>query len=602
MTLQPANAEHLCTIANALHDRGLYHEAIQAYRRVIETAPDYAPAYNNLAVTLNHCGFHQEALLACEMALANDPEAATSYANKGIALKGLGHLTEAETAYRQSLAINPNQAATYSSLASLLTSMGREREAVTVYRRALAINPRLHEARLKLTMLLPPQASEQQCGQTFESALNELVAAAAEDLPGLGAVVGTAQPFALAYQPGDHTAALARYGAIVCRARAAWFETTVSRTPATPLPTASRLRLLIVSGQISNHSVWNVLLHGLLKHLDRRRFEVVLYNTASRQTTESHVAQNLVDHYHFGPRDWVQQTLADHPDVIFFPEIAMDAVTAQLATLRLAPLQLAGWGHPITSGLPTIDLYLSGELIEPPDAGQHYRERLVRLPGTGACSILPPITAVVPNPQQLELPPDRSLVRFLVCQQAAKLNPAFDHLYPEIARAVPACRFWFVRDNQTSWQSCMLEERLRHAFDCRGLPSATYLRFIDWQPAEQFLGLLDSMDIYLDTPAFSGYTTAWQALHRGLPVVTLEGRFMRQRLAAGLLRRIGITTTIAGNEQDYCARAARLANDPTFRQSIRKMLLATIDTADEDITVVRAFENVILDNFMGALS
>ncbi len=593
---QRARAEHWCREADQLHDRGLYAEAIQAYRRAIEAAPAYAPAYNNLAVTLNQCGFHQEALTACEMALANDPESAESYANKGIALKGLGRVAEAETAYRQSLAINPDQAATYSSLASLLTSMGRDHEAVTAYRRALAINPRLHEARLKLTMLLPPQAGGQQCGQTFETALDELAAAAAEDLPGLGAVVGTAQPFALAYRPGDHTAALARYGAIVCRARAAWFEAAVPRTPATPLPTTGRLRLLIVSGQISNHSVWNVLLHGLLKHLDRTRFEVVLYNTASRQTAEAHVAKSLVDRYHFGPRNWVSQARTDHPDVIFFPEIAMDAVTTQLATLRLAPLQLAGWGHPITSGLPTIDLYLSGELLEPPDAGHHYRERLVRLPGTGACSILPPVTAVAPDPQHLELSPDRSLVRFLICQQAAKLNPAFDHLYPQIARAVPACRFWFVRDNQASWQSCMLEERLRHAFDCRGLPSATYLRFIDWQPAGQFLGLLDSMDVYLDTPAFSGYTTAWQALHRGLPVVTLEGRFMRQRLAAGLLRRIGITATIAGDEQDYCARAIRLANDPSFRQSVREMLLATIDSADEDTTVVRAFEQLILDN------
>lgn len=589
-------AEQWCHEADELHDRGLYHEAIQAYRRTIEVAPGYAPAYNNLAVTLSQCGFHQEALMACEMALANNPEAAESYANKGIALKGLGRVTEAETAYRQSLAINPDQAATYSSLASLLTSMGRDNEAVTAYRRALAINPKLHEARLKLTMLLPPQAGGQQCGQTFETALDELAAAAAEDMPGLGAIVGTAQPFALAYRPGDHTAALTRYGTIACRARSAWFETAAYPVAAMPLPTGNRLRLLIVSGQISNHSVWNVLLHGLLKHLDRSRFEVVLYNTAPRQTAEAQLAQHLVDHYHFGPRDWVQQTLADHPDVIFFPEIAMDAVTTQLATLRLAPLQLASWGHPITSGLPTIDLYLSGELLEPADAGQHYRERLVRLPGTGACSILPPVTAIAPNPQQLKLPPDRSLVRFLICQQAAKLNPAFDHLYPEIARAVPTCRFWFVRDNQASWQSCMLEERLRHAFDCRGLPSATYLRFIDWLPAEQFLGLLDSMDVYLDTPAFSGYTTAWQALHRGLPVVTLEGRFMRQRLAAGLLRRIGITTTIAGDEQDYCARASRLANDLTFRKAVREAILATIDSADEDTAVVRAFEQVILDN------
>jgi len=64
----------------------------------------------------------------------------------------------------------------------------------------------------------------------------------------------------------------------------------------------------------------------------------------------------------------------------------MDSMTLRLAAHRLAPLQVASWGHPITTGLPTIDLYFSGEMLEAPDADTHYRERLVRLPGTGCCT------------------------------------------------------------------------------------------------------------------------------------------------------------------------------------------------------------------------
>lgn len=589
-----ANAESLCRSADSLHDQGLYHEAIQAYRQVIETAPAFAPAYNNLAVTLNLCGFYQEALMACDMALTCIPDFAEAYANKGIALKGLGRTLEAESAYRQSLAIRPDQAATYSSLASLLTSLGRTAEAVTAYRQALTLNPKLHEARLKLAMLLLPSQNVTSPQNTLSTALDELEQAAAHDLPALGAVIGSAQPFALAYQPGNHTHTLSRYGTIACRARAAWFASSFQQSTISMPPHRNRIRLLIVSGQISNHSVWNVLLHGLLKHIDRTRFEVLLYNTGLRQTTEAVIAQSLVDSYHFGPRNWVQQALYDQPNVIYYPEIAMDVVTAQLATLRLAPLQLAGWGHPITTGLPTIDLYLSGELIEPPDADQHYCEKLVRLPGTGACSILPRIKATTPDLQPLDIPSDRNVVRFLICQQAAKLDTGFDHLYPQIAKAVPSCRFWFIRDNQVSWQSSQIETRLYRAFANLGLNPEVYLRFIDWLPAEQFLGLLDIMDIYLDTPAFSGYTTAWQALHRGLPVVTLEGRFMRQRLAAGLLRRLGITDTIATNESSYLQKAALLAGNQELRIKLSKLLLKNVVCLDEDCHVVRAFEAFIL--------
>ena len=56
------------------------------------------------------------------------------------------------------------------------------------------------------------------------------------------------------------------------------------------------------------------------------------------------------------------------------------AAVVMLAALWLAPIQCASWGHPDTTGLPTIDYFLSGELMEPPDADEHYTERLVRLP------------------------------------------------------------------------------------------------------------------------------------------------------------------------------------------------------------------------------
>jgi len=44
---------------------------------------------------------------------------------------------------------------------------------------------------------------------------------------------------------------------------------------------------------------------------------------------------------------------------------------------------------------------------------------------------------------------------------------------------------------------------------------------------------------------FSGYTTAWQAVSVACRWLHWKANFMRQRLAAGLLRKIGMTDTIA---------------------------------------------------------
>jgi predicted O-linked N-acetylglucosamine transferase (SPINDLY family) len=74
-------------------------------------------------------------------------------------------------------------------------------------------------------------------------------------------------------------------------------------------------------------------------------------------------------------------------------------------------------------------------------------------------------------------------------------------------------------------------------------------------------GFLEEMDVYLDCPAFSGYTTAWQAIQGGVPIVTLEGEFLRQRLASGLLRQIGIAEGVTSSREQYVETAVRWAQE-----------------------------------------
>ncbi len=119
-----------------------------------------------------------------------------------------------------------------------------------------------------------------------------------------------------------------------------------------------------------------------------------------------------------------------------------------------------------------------------------------------------------------------------------------------------------------------------------------------WVDREQFLMLLGGVDMFLDLPAFSGYTTAWQALHCGLPLVTLEGSMLRQRLASGLLRQIGLTEMIAPNQDAYVAIATRLADesrDPVTRAARRAQVEVAAVRADHQVESVRVFEQVLID-------
>lgn len=601
LAVAPDFAEaHFC-LGNLLREQGAFNEAEAAYRAALRLRPDFAPAGNNLGNLLLERGFSAEAI-ACFRNLAQQvPDNPEVHRNLGVAFVESGQFAEAEACYRQAIALAPENADGYGRLAYVLQETGRLEEAAAAYEKQSALDPESTDARMARAFLALPVAPRDgreadSAAAHFTQAIDDIARWAGTD-PGrrarLAQTLLRRQPFLLAYRTGNLCAALSRFG-----------DLAVACCPHTPCPTpppAEKIRLLIVSHQVHRHSVWDIVLSGLLAHIDRCRFELLLYHTGEQEDEETAAARQRVDFWR-DRRDHPdfcslrEAIRADRPHVIFYPEIGMDPFSFHLATHRLAPLQVASWGHPVTTGLPTIDLFFSGELLDTEQACTHYRERLIRLPGTGCCT-RPLAIPAAPVPDLADRLRDRAGPRFLIAQRAFKFDPGFDSLYARIAAKTGPCVFLIPRDPLYPWASDRVMARLEAAFRSEGLDPARFLLEIPWQSDGAFVSLLDTADVFLDCPAFSGYTTAWQALHRGLPVVTHEGEFLRQRLAAALLRRISAPELIARTLPDYVRIACELAGEsqnPTCRATRRAALMASAPAADGDLSVVRAFEQTLI--------
>ena len=609
-------------LGSALRALGRREEAVFAFGRALACAPDHAGAHYNLGVTLQDLGRREEAAGSYRRALAALPGHPDALLNHGNLLALAGCLSEASAAYRRALCLRPDHAATlaalgltrlrlarieeaqaychaailadpglagaYGALGNALAELGRRDEAMASCRRAVILDPDASDARLALAIAAIPVAPATEsesagAARAFTAALADLEAWN-EAHPGrLGTAIGSVQPFHLAYRPHDVGPALSRYGALAASAAA-------DCRPLDPPPRRSggKLRLGVVSGQMrAAHPVWDVLLRGILAHLDRDRFELFLYHTGQTADGETAWAGSRATRFVQGPlpaEGWIAEIRRDRPDILFYPEVGMDPVTGLLAALRLAPVQAASWGHPVTTGLPTIDLFFSGELLEGADADGHYRERLIRLPGTGACTEIAPIRRADWN----EAGQRTGAVRFALCQQPTKFDPVDDRLLVRIAQQAGPCEFWIAASRTHPWATDRLMTRLADLFRREGLDPDAHLRRFSWLDRERFSGFLAAMDVYLDCPAFSGYTTAWQAVHQGLPIVTLEGRFLRQRLAAGLLRQIGQVDGIAATGDAYVDAALRLA-----RQD-RVALAEAAPRADGDRRAVAAFAETLI--------
>ena len=84
-----------------------------------------------------------------------------------------------------------------------------------------------------------------------------------------------------------------------------------------------------------------------------------------------------------------------------------------------------------------------------------------------------------------------------------------------------------------------------------------------------------------------------QAVEAGLPIVTREGRFLRGRLAGGILRRIGLPELVVPSEDTYVELAVRLAKDLERRKALRRRIEANREQLYGDPAPVRALEEFL---------
>jgi predicted O-linked N-acetylglucosamine transferase (SPINDLY family) len=265
----------------------------------------------------------------------------------------------------------------------------------------------------------------------------------------------------------------------------------------------------------------------------------------------------------------------------------MDPMTLKLASLRLAPVQVASWGHPETTGLPTIDYYLSAADLEPGNAQEYYSERLVTLPHLGCFYERLKSEPIEPDLASMGI--DAGAPLLLCPGMPFKYAPQHDWVLAEIAFRLGRCQLVFFTPEAQDLAE-KLRRRLESAFARRGLRFGEFGVFIPWQAGPAFDGLLERADIFLDTIGFSGFNTAMQAVERGTPIVTREGRFMRGRLASGILKRMGLQELVAGSEQEYVQLAVRLIEDDAYRGRIRDLVEARRPVLFEDPTPIRGLE------------
>jgi FkbM family methyltransferase len=320
-----------------------------------------------------------------------------------------------------------------------------------------------------------------------------------------------------------------------------------------------KLKIGYVSPDFKRHPVGKFIA-PIIKHHDHQKFEIYCYGEIRKVDEITEEIQSSCDHWRstlgLTDAEVIEQIKQDQIDILIDLAGHTDDNRLPIFFSKPAPIQASYLGYFATTGIPTIDYWITDHHLHPVDTEEKTSETIWRLP---RCYV-----AYQPSPEALEVNPLPALsseyITFGCLNNFSKLNPFLLSLWAKILQALPQSRLilkshYHNLDDPEEKQSVelFLQEQGFNLEQVELIDSPTL--------AEDYFALYHRIDIHLDTFPYNGCTTTCDALWMGVPVLTLAGDRKIQRMGNSLLQAIGLGDWIAHSPEEYVNKAITFAQD-----------------------------------------
>lgn len=549
---------------------------IRLCRQALRKNPRNLKALRLLSFALYQHNTPEEAFASFRQAAALMPEDAELLVNYGNLLLTMGRNQDALPILEKVVALRPDHSTCWSRMAQCCYLLNQNQKGFDASQRALATAKNNDQ---RADALMQSATHRRELGQVREAIGDTLEAIAL--LPHVYYNYTNALLFMLAdpHCPVERIAALARefearFGEPL---RTTWPDfSSLDRNP------WRKLRVGVVSPDFRSHAVM-YFAEGLLAQLDRSQFEVIAF---SLFPTEDYVTTRVRCH---ADRFVSLHGLTHEAQAHAITEAQIDIVidlaghtggNALLALARKpAPIQITTIGYPGTTGLHAMDWWLSDAVTDPADAQQWYSERLYRLPTRWTCyrpMIRNPLWRYQPVYQVRPTPAlANGYITFGSCNNLGKLTDEVLALWGRVLDAVPGSRL-LIEGKDLGFEATAAA--YRDHCSAQGI-DVSRLDLVALENRNQYL-TYHRIDIALDPFPLVGGTTTNDLLWMGVPLVTLNGRSLSNRMGVGSLAHLGHHDWIARNPDEYLRIASTLAADVqalnTIRLGLRQEMEASV--------------------------
>ena len=605
--------------------------AIQAYQVAIKLAPKFTEAWYNISNAWKGKGDINNSIKSLQKAIKLNPKYAAAYYNLGNIYQETGRMKSALETYKKCLEVEPNYALAHNNIAAVLEHWDRYEEAQQHYQNALDINPNSREALSNLAGIYEKQGKASAAKKCFEDLLHrhpqhpangwihwhlaQISEIVWPDNPSIDHFranlaaniskfykkppqliladlhsVSIQPPFDLAYQGRGDRKLKEQYGQFFEQFFKQLRPQIHQGQQRQLRPSNRHIGLVVTSG---HEGVFIKCMRGIINHLntDLLRITIVCNAPNGGAVLQPAISNPKVQFLSIAKRldIVIRQVHQAQFDILYYWEVGTDSLNYFLPFCRLAPVQCASWGWPVTSGIPTLDYFISCVLLETNEAANHYSEELIEFEKLPTYYYRPPVPKDLQPKSHFGLPTDKNL--YLCAQNLRKVHPDMDELFLQILKKDPKGVLVFIYDKQatiTEKLAQRLQKTCSNFFD--------RIHFLKRMPETKYLNLVAIADVVLDTLHYTGgANTAYDAFATGTPYVTLPTEFHRGRFGMAAYLQLGVTDLIAESKADYVEKAIQVANDKSYRADLKRQILEKSTAIFEDKQAVEELEDFFLN-------
>lgn len=568
-------------LGTMLKKTGAFKDAAELFKEVIAAVPDFHKAYFQFGTLLIETGNFSSAREHLAIGLKLKPDDHRMLNNLAIAYQELDDVNQAKVYFQQSLQAMPGYEDAIRNLALLYEKQGEVAKAKNYFLQLAEIREADPLNRWKANVICSPVMNSvdeiknyrQHVLAQIQSIKSEKIQIDVDKLTKLD----IHPPSGLIYHGEDDLEIKSSYADLF------------KSIPQVKLPDKQnakpRIGFVVTGG---HEGVFIKCVAGILNEINTVKFEVyVVCSFPNGERILKPAIRNEAITFVQIPKSLesaVKLLASLNFDLLHYWEVGTDVYNYFIPYFKPTRIQCTSWGWPITSGIPTMDYFLTASGLDNKESQVHFSEKLVYFDHLPFYYYKPQIPALDKAREDFGLPVDGYI--YLCTQNVRKIHPEFDQLVEKILSLDNNGQIVFLGDKEPNISE-LFRKRIK-----------TVSRFSDRiyvlprLDSHAYFNMLNLADVILDTTHYTGgANTNCDAFALGKPVVTLQGRFHRGRFTTAMYQRMDIKDLTASSREQYVEIATRVTNDMGFRQKISETIKMNSDRVFENKLAVSELEN-----------